>query len=165
MAFILPLIFATRSDQPEFLVRNVGRVTEELVAEADNTKSDNDTMSAIPRPTEEIAQHLRPLYIRADFEGRLISRVIINNKVVVNILTTATMRNIGKCESDLIPVDLVITNFTGGQTQLKGLIPIDISVGQKVSLTAFFMDTQFTYNAFLRRDWIHANHCIPSSLH
>lgn len=27
------------------------------------------------------------------------------------------------------------------------------------------MDTQSTYNAFLRRDWIHTIHCIPSSPH
>jgi hypothetical protein len=39
-------------------------------------------------------------------------------------------------------------------------------VGSKTISTAFFIaKVQGNYNAILGRDWIHANHCVPSTLH
>jgi hypothetical protein len=39
-------------------------------------------------------------------------------------------------------------------------------VGSKTTSTAFIVvDTKGKYNALLSRDWIHANGCVPSTLH
>lgn len=83
-------------------------------SEVDNAKLVDDFMPTFPRLTKEMTQHLKSLYIRAHFEGRPISRVPIDNGAAVNILPMTTMRRIGKSESDLILIDLVITNFTRG---------------------------------------------------
>lgn len=99
------------------MVRDIEEgITRELVVEDDNAKSNDDTMKDFPRLTEEMARYLRPLYVRAHFEGRPISRVLIDNGVIVNILRAATMRRIGKYKLGLILDDLLITNFTGEQT-------------------------------------------------
>ena len=40
------------------------------------------------------------------------------------------------------------------------------SVGSKTLATTFFVvEVQGSYNLILGRDWIHANWCVPSSLH
>ena len=43
---------------------------------------------------------------------------------------------------------------------------VNIAVGSKVCETCFFVvRTVSNYNALLGRDWIHANKCVPSSMH
>ena len=56
--------------------------------------------------------------------------------------------------------------FTGEVSKTLGILPIDIPISSKTSLFAFFViDSTTNYNIFLGRDWIHANWCVPSSLH
>jgi hypothetical protein len=48
----------------------------------------------------------------------------------------------------------------------KGITSMELTVGSKMIPTAFFIaEVQGNYNAILGRDWIHANHCVPSTLH
>ena len=56
--------------------------------------------------------------------------------------------------------------FTREVSKTLGILPIDITIGSKTALSAFFV-IYFTtnYNILLRRDWIHANWCMLSSLH
>ena len=43
---------------------------------------------------------------------------------------------------------------------------MELTVGKKTITTAFFVvDSQGPYSALLGRDWIHANCCVPSSMH
>ena len=56
--------------------------------------------------------------------------------------------------------------FTGEASKTLGILPIDITIGSKTSLFAFFViDSIANYNILLRRDWIHSNWCVSSSLH
>jgi hypothetical protein len=48
----------------------------------------------------------------------------------------------------------------------NSVISMEITVGSKSLATAFFViEVQDNYSVILGRDWIHANHCIPSTLH
>ena len=43
---------------------------------------------------------------------------------------------------------------------------VELTVGSKTIPTAFFVvDVKGRYNVLLGRDWIHANGCVPSTLH
>jgi hypothetical protein len=43
---------------------------------------------------------------------------------------------------------------------------VDLTVGSKTLLTSFFIvSSKSTYTILLGRDWIHANCCIPSTMH
>jgi hypothetical protein len=43
---------------------------------------------------------------------------------------------------------------------------VDLTVGSKTVPTSFFIvSSKSTYTILLRRDWIHANCCIPSTMH
>ncbi|CAL2254922.1 unnamed protein product [Prunus armeniaca] len=90
-----------------------------------------------------MANHLRPLFITANFGGIPIPK------------------------KDLIPTRLTVTNFAGGITKTHGILDADVIVGTKKLKIAFFVvDTMSTtYNALLGRDWIHQTLCVPSTLH
>jgi len=51
-------------------------------------------------------------------------------------------------------------------SEAKGVIAMELIVGSKTVPTAFFVvDVKGRYYILLGRDWIHANCCIPSTLH
>ena len=46
------------------------------------------------------------------------------------------------------------------------MIILELTIGSKTLATAFFVaDVQGNYNVLLGRDWLHANQCVPSTLH
>jgi hypothetical protein len=50
--------------------------------------------------------------------------------------------------------------------EARGVISMELNVGSKPLATTFFVVVvQGNYSVILGRDWIHANHCIPSTLH
>ena len=76
------------------------------------------------------------------------------------------LRALGRSISDLIETEVVVPAFTGEVSKTLRILPIDITIGSKTALSTFFViDYIANYNIFLRRDWIHANWCVPSSLH
>ena len=118
------------------------------------------------KPTGNVAQHLKPLYICAHIDGKPVNRVLVDNGAAVNILPAFMMRQLGKEDEDLIPTELTMTNFVGGVTKCRGVLPVELTVGGKTLMTAFFVvESKSHYNALLGRDWIHASLCVPSSLH
>jgi hypothetical protein len=47
-----------------------------------------------------------------------------------------------------------------------GVISKELTVGSKSHATVFFIiEVQRNYSMILGCDWIHANHCVPSTLH
>jgi hypothetical protein len=50
--------------------------------------------------------------------------------------------------------------------EVRGVISMELTVGSKSLATTFFIiEVQGNYSVILGRDWIHTNHCIPSTLH
>jgi hypothetical protein len=48
----------------------------------------------------------------------------------------------------------------------KGVTSVELTIETKTLAAAFFfVDVEGNYNIILGRDWIHANHCVPSNLH
>jgi hypothetical protein len=118
------------------------------------------------KPSKQMTQHLKPLYIKAHMNGRPVNKVLVDNGAAVNILPYKMLSKLAKTEEDLTPSDMAVNGFTGEPTLTKGIIPIQIKVGSKVNTAAFFVEnTKSAYNALLGRDWIHFNWMVPSSLH
>ena len=118
-------------------------------------------------PTGDMRHHLKPLYITATFNGIPLSRVLVDNGAAVNIMPFRTLKKLGKERARLIPTSTTIAGFAGESKNAKGIISIRLVIGSVMSDTAFFVIDNLTckYNALLGRDWIHANGCIPSSMH
>jgi hypothetical protein len=62
---------------------------------------------------------------------------------------------------------MTISGVGGGEPMgAKGVISMGLTIGSKTLATAFFVaETQGNFSLILGRDWIHANKCVPSTLH
>jgi len=62
----------------------------------------------------------------------------------------------------------MMVNGVGGGDPIgaKGDAFMELTVGSKTLATAFFVfQVQGNFSLILGRDWIHANQCVPSTLH
>ena len=120
----------------------------------------------LEQPTMEMTRHIRPPYVRAYFNGKPISKVLVNNGSLVNVMPLRMLRALGRGVGDLIETEVSISAFIGEISETLGVLPIDITVGSKTFLSAFFViNSTANYNALLGRHWIHANWFVLSSLH
>ena len=68
------------------------------------------------------------------------------------------LRALGRSISDLIEIEVVVSAFIGEVSKTQGILPIDITIGRKNTLYAFFViDFTANCNILLRRDRIKAN--------
>jgi hypothetical protein len=66
----------------------------------------------------------------------------------------------------LIKTNVTLSDFNGQASEVQGILNMDLTVRSKTVLTSFFIvSSKSTYTVLLRRDWIHANCCIPSTMH
>nr|CAD1833033.1 unnamed protein product [Ananas comosus var. bracteatus] len=108
----------------------------------------------------------KALFIRALIEGRPVGRVMVDGAAMVNIMPTSFYKKSGKSEDELKPTDTIMTGFTDNGQQAKGVLTTELTIGSKTLRTTFFVvDADSHYNLLLGRDWIHANECVPSTLH
>ena len=60
----------------------------------------------------------------------------------------------------------MLKDFEGAVSLARGTICVDLTIGSKTLSTTFFViNGKGSYSTLLGRDWIHANYCIPSTMH
>ena len=61
---------------------------------------------------------------------------------------------------------MMLKDFEGNISPVKGAICVELTISSKtLSMTFFVISGKCAYNLLLWRDWIHANCCIPSTMH
>ena len=106
----------------------------------------------------EMTRHIKPLYVRAHLNGKPVYKVLIDNGLVVNVFPLRILRALGRFINDLIETEVDVFTFIGEVSKTLGILLIDITIGNKIALSDFFMIYSTTnYNILLRRDLIHAN--------
>ena len=76
------------------------------------------------------------------------------------------LRALGRNIDELIETKVSVSAFTREISKTLGILPIDIIVGSKTSLSAIFViSCTSNYNALLGRDRIHVNWCVLYFLH
>ena len=106
----------------------------------------------------EMTRHMRLLYVRAHFNGKPVSKVLMDNGSVVNVMPLRMLRALGKVIGDLIETKVSVSAFTREISKTLGVLPVDITVGSKTSLSDFFVINPIgNFNPLLGRDCIHAN--------
>ncbi|WCJ31745.1 hypothetical protein M5689_013206 [Euphorbia peplus] len=118
------------------------------------------------KPTPKMTRHIRPLYVKAHIDGKPLSRVLIDNGSAVNIIPLKMVMALGKSEEDIVSSEISVSAFTREVAKTYGVLSVELTISTKTARTAFFVvNSSASYQALLRRDWIHSNACIPSSLH
>jgi hypothetical protein len=76
-------------------------------------------------------------------------------------------RKLGKQDDELVKTNMTLSGVgTDSSIKAKGVTSVELTIGTKALATAFFVaDVEGNYSLILDRDWIHANQCVPSTLH
>jgi hypothetical protein len=122
---------------------------------------------AVFQRLKDSENHLKLLYIRGHLDGTPISQMLVDGGAIINLMTYSFFKKMGKFDGELIKTNMMINAVGGGDPiGAKGVAPMELSVESKTLATAFFIvEVQGNYSIILGWDWIHANHCIPSTLH
>ena len=107
----------------------------------------------LEKPIVEMTRHIRPLYVRAHFNGKLVSKVLMDNGPAVNVMPLRMLRALGRSIGDLIATEVSVLAFIREISKTLGVLLIDITVGSKNSLSTFFViNSTANYNALIGRD-------------
>jgi hypothetical protein len=111
-------------------------------------------------------RHMRPLYLRGYVNGKPLTKMFVDGGAAVNVMPYTTFRKLGMGPGDLTPTSIVLNDFAGNPSDTRGCVHVDLMIGSKTLLTTFFViEGKGAYSLLLGRDWIHANCCIPSTMH
>jgi hypothetical protein len=84
----------------------------------------------------------------------------------VNVMPLVTFEKLGYRESELMKTNTSLSAFMGEITETKGVLLVELTIGSKTLTTTFFMvDVKGRYDLLQGRDMIHANGCVPLTLH
>jgi hypothetical protein len=115
---------------------------------------------------DENRQHLKALFLKGFVNGKPVTRMLVGGGAVVNLMPYTMLRKIGKSGEYLTQTDMMLVDFEGNVSPAQGAIYVELNIGSKTLPTAFFViKGRGSYNLLLDRDWIHANCCIPSTMH
>jgi len=94
------------------------------------------------------------------------TKILVDGGAVINIMPYAVYRKLGKGDQDLTKTNMMLKDFEGNVSPVKGAICVELTIGSKtLPTTLFVIGGKGAYNLLLGRDWIHANCCIPSTMH
>jgi hypothetical protein len=111
-------------------------------------------------------RHMRPLYLKGYVNGKPLTKMFVDGGAAVNEMPYTTFRKLGMGPGDLTPTSIILNDFTGNPSDTKGCVHVDLMIGSNTLLTTFFViEGKGAYSLLLGRDWIHANCCIPSTMH
>jgi hypothetical protein len=118
------------------------------------------------KPREKNYKHLKALYLKGYINGHLVNKMLVDTGATVNIMPYSVLRRLGRSAEDLIKTNIALNDFNGQASEAQGILNVDLTVGSKTVPTSFFIiNSKSTYTVLLRRDWIHANCCIPFMMH
>jgi hypothetical protein len=124
------------------------------------------TKRAMFEKPENPNAHMKPLFIWGHFDGTPVGHMLVDRGASINILPLSLFKKLDHVEGELKCTNLSLSGFAGDPTEVKGIICKELTVGSKTMPTTFFVvDVKGRYNMLLSRDWIHANGCVPSTLH
>jgi hypothetical protein len=92
--------------------------------------------------------------------------MLVDTSAAVNIMPYSVLRQLGCSAEDMIKTNVAFCDFNCQASEAQGILNVDLTVGSKIVPTSFFIiNNKSTYTVLLWGDWIHANCCIPSTMH
>ena len=99
-------------------------------------------------------------------DGKLMTKMLVDGGEAINLMPYTTFCKLGKGPRDLLETNVMLKDFGGNASKTQGVVNIELTIGSKTVPTTFFViNSKGTYSLLLGHDWIHANCCIPSTMH
>ena len=118
------------------------------------------------KPEDEKRKHLKAMFLKGFVDGTPVTKMLVDGGAAVNIMSYAMLRKLEKGSEDLTKTDMMVKDFEGVVSLAVEALCVDLTIGSKTLRTTFFViNGKGSYSLLLGRDWIHANCCIPSTVH
>jgi hypothetical protein len=105
------------------------------------------------------------MYLKGYINSHPVNKMLIDTGAAINIMSYSVLCWLGHSTEDLIKTNVTLHDFNGQASEAQGILNVDLTVGSKTVPTSFFIiSSKSMYIVLLRRDWIHANCCIPSMM-
>jgi hypothetical protein len=109
---------------------------------------------------------MKALYMKGFIDGKPMTKMLVDGGATVNLMPYTTFCKLGKGLEDLLETDMMLKDFGGNASKTREAVNIELTIGSKtLPITFFVFDGKGTYSLLLGHDWIHANYCIPSTMH
>ena len=123
-------------------------------------------LATFEKPDDDKRQHLKALFLKGFVDCKLVTKMLVDGGAAVNIMPYVMLRKLGKSQDDLMKTGMMLKDFEGVVSPALGVLCVDLTIGSKTLSTTFFViNGKGSYSLLLGRDWIHANCCIPSTMH
>ena len=94
------------------------------------------------------------------------NKMLVDGGASINLMPYTTFPKLGKGPRDLIETDMMLKDFGGNVSKTHGAMNVELTIRSKTLLTMFFViDGKGSHSLLLGHDWIHANYCVPSTMH
>jgi hypothetical protein len=106
--------------------------------------------------------------VKGFINGRPINNMLVDSGASVNLMPYSLYKKLDRSDEELIKTKRTVKSIGRGKPiSAKGLALMKLTIGSKTLATVFFVaaEVQGSYSLILRREWIHGNPCVPSSLH
>jgi hypothetical protein len=122
--------------------------------------------AAFTKPKES-DNHLNLVFVRCHVDGIPIAKMLVDGGAAENLMSYSLYRKLGKQDDELVKTNMTLIGVgTDNSIKVKGVTSVELIIGTKTFASAFFVaDVEGNYSLILGRDWIHANQCVPSTLH
>jgi hypothetical protein len=85
----------------------------------------------------------------------------------VNLMPYSLYKKLGIRDDELVKTNMTLSGVgTDSSIKAKGVASVELTIWTKTLDAAFFVaNVEGNFNLILGRGWIHANQCVPSTLH
>jgi len=98
-----------------------------------------DPMTAFEKPADDERQHLKALFVKGRVDGQPMTKILIDGGAAINIMPYIVYRKLGKGDQDLTKTDMMLKDFEGNVSPVKGAICVELSIGSKTLPMTFFV--------------------------
>jgi len=99
-----------------------------------------DTMiTMFEKPFNEERKHLKALFVKGKVDGLTMSKILIDGGATINIMPYAVYQKLGKGDQDLTNNDMMLKDFEGNVSPVKGAICNELTIGSKILPMIFFV--------------------------
>src|SRR2546425_1611136 len=138
--------------------------TDELVAFIQKPQS--EIVFSEKDLTPEGRNHVKPLFIQAEINGRLTGNVMVDDGSALNVCPLKLLPKFKIDVSELKPSSVVIRAYDNTRRGVEGTFVANVKVGQIESLVEItVLDIPATFAVLLGRPWFHPLGGVPSTLH
>jgi hypothetical protein len=92
--------------------------------------------------------------------------MLMDDGAAVNLVLYSILKKLGREDDELVKTNLMLNGVGGNPIEAWSVICMELTVGSKSLATMLFVvEVQGNYSVILGCDWIHANRCVPYTLH